>query len=168
MKNEQFEIGKEYWRPCAEIMTPDGRIYYIPVFDHLHADPQFDFTDEHYHIDGRFEMEPRMKQQFDCWDGLTASVIVPYHSSSYSFLSIADTKVKCIRQETGLKIPDHPSPQQLAKVDKYLSWYESYIGKKCVGERCPHFGTEMLEYNGSLVCPMHGLKADLRSRIIKS
>lgn len=166
---EDFQIGEYYWRPCAEIMTiPDGRIYYIPVFDHLHSDRQFDFPDEHYHIDARFEMEPRMKQQFNCWNGYTAAVIVPKGLSTYSFLSIAKTKVKCERQDTGLRIPESPNEKQLLKVEKYKNWYNSFIGKKCEGKLCPHYGTEMLEKDGLLVCPMHNLSADLHTqRIIK-
>jgi hypothetical protein len=164
---EEFQVGEYYWRPCAEIMTiPDGRVYYIPIFDHLHSDVQFDFKEDHYHIDGRFEMEPRMKQQFNCWNGYTAAVIVPEHSSSYSFLSISSTKVKCERTQTGLKIPDCPNEKQLLKVKKYHSWYKSFIGKSCEGKKCPHFGTEMLEKGGYLVCPMHGLTADIKSLVI--
>jgi hypothetical protein len=162
MKSQtNFRIGDHYWRPCAEIMTiPDGKIYYVPVFDHLHADVQFDFPDEHYHLDGRFEMEPRMKQLFNCWDGHTAAVIVPGRSASYSFLSIAETKIKCIRTHTGLKIPDKPAEQQMPKVEKYRTWYNGFIGEKCRGKKCPHFGTVMLKRGGLLVCPMHGLTAD--------
>jgi len=161
MTGEEFQVGKLYWRPCAEIMTiPDGKIYYIPVFEHLHADKQFDFPDEHYHIDGRFEMEPRMKQQFNCWDGYTAAVIVPDNSSTYSFLSISQTKVKCERLHTGLRIPAHPNEKQIPKLEKYNNWYKTFVGKKCEGKLCPHFGTTMLEKDGQLVCPMHNLKAD--------
>jgi hypothetical protein len=161
---ENFEIGKQYWRPCAEIMTiPDGRIYYIPVFEHLHSDKQFDFPDEHYHIDGRFEMEPRMKQQFNCWDGYTAAVIVPVSSSTYRFHSIVHTTVKYERLNTGLRIPEKPTEKQISKVDKYTNWYKSYVGKKCEGKLCPHFGTTMLESNGLLVCPMHNLTADIQT-----
>lgn len=164
MNGEEFEVGKLYWRPCAEIMTiPDGKIYYIPVFEHLHADKQFDFPDEHYHIDGRFEMEPRMKQQFNCWDGYTAAVIVPNSFATYSFLSISRTKVKCERSHTGLRIPEHPNEKQILKVEKYNNWYKSFVGKKCKGKLCPHFGTTMLEKGGLLVCPMHNLIADSRT-----
>lgn len=169
MTGEEFQVGKLYWRPCAEIMTiPDGKIYYIPVFEHLHADKQFDFPDEHYHIDGRFEMEPRMKQQFNCWDGYTAAVIVPDNSFTYSFLSISQTKVKCERPHTGLRIPAHPNEKQISKVEKYNNWYKSFVGKKCEGMRCSHFGTTMLEKDGQLACPMHNLIADIQTlRIIE-
>jgi len=142
---------------------PDGKIYYVPVFEHLHADEQFGFPDPHYHIDGRFEMEPRMKQQFNCWDGFTAAVIVPSSLSTYSFLSIRLTQVKCERLTTGLKIPDNPNEKQISKVDKYYSWRKSFVGKSCKGKRCPHFGTKMLEVDGQLVCPMHNLTADSKT-----
>jgi hypothetical protein len=169
MTGEEFQVGKFYWRPCAELMTiPDGRIYYIPVFEYLYADKQFDFPDEHYHIDGRFEMEPRMKQQFNCWDGYTAAVIVPNSFATYSFLSISLAKVKCERLHTGLRIPEDPNEKQIPKVEKYINWYKSFVGKKCEGELCPHFGTTMIEKDGLFVCPMHNLIADIQTlRIIE-
>lgn len=159
---ENLAVGAYYWVPCAEIMmpAPDGRIYYIPVFDHLHADPQFGFPDQHYHIDGRFEMDPRMKHQFNLNDGHTAAVIVPEVTSAYRFLSIAIQKIKCERLETGLAIPQNPTEKQQSKIDQYENWYDGFIGKSCSGNKCPHFGTTMLEANGFLVCPMHKLTAD--------
>lgn len=164
MRNQlkNLEIGSYYWVPCAEIMmpAPDGRIYYIPVFDHLHADAQFGFPDQHYHIDGRFAMDPRMKHQFHLKDGHTAAVIVPDVTSGYSFLSIAVQKIKCERLETGLSMPENPTEKQQAKINQYETWYKGFIGKSCAGRKCPHFGTAMLETNGFLVCPMHKLTAD--------
>lgn len=161
-KLENLIVGEYYWVPCAEIMMPypDGRIYYVPIFNHLHADPQFGFPDEHYHIDGRFEMEPRMKHQFHLNEGHTAMVVVPEVTSRYSFLSIAVQQLKCERLTTGLAIPQNPSEKQQEKIIQYDNWYKSFIGKSCAGRKCPHFGTEMLESNGVLVCPMHKLIAD--------
>jgi hypothetical protein len=157
-----LKIGEYYWVTCAEIMMPqpDGRIYYIPVFDHLHVDPQFGFPNQHYHIDGRFEMEPRMRHQFQLKDGHTSAVIVPDVISAYSFLSIAVQKIRCERLETGLCIPQEPTEKQRAKIDQYENWYKGFVGKFCAGRKCPHLGTTMLEKNGFLVCPMHELTAD--------
>jgi hypothetical protein len=90
-----LKIGEEYWMPCAEIMMDDGRIYYMPVLDHLHADPQFGFPHEHYHIDGRFYVHPRMEHQFHIKNGRTSAVIVPDGSTFYRFLSIAVQNIKC-------------------------------------------------------------------------
>ena len=161
-----LKIGEEYWVPCAEIMMNDGRLYYIPVLDHLHVDPQFDFPHEHYHIDGRFYIHPRMEHQFQIEKGWTSSVIVPETSTSYRFLSIAVQYIKCERLSTGLVIPTKPTDSQRSKLAKYEEWYHGYIGRICKGRKCPHFGTEMLEKDGVLICPMHGLTADSATLII--
>jgi uncharacterized Zn finger protein (UPF0148 family) len=43
------------------------------------------------------------------------------------------------------------------------------IGKSCKGKKCPHFGANMIEKNGELVCPIHNLKGDLKTlKIVKS
>ena len=147
-----LQIGEKYEVACAELRwREDGRIYHVPVFDHFHADPQFGFPDQHYHIDGRFEIEPRMRHHFALVDGQTSFVIIK-DSPVFEFMGIHQRSVRCVRNETGLRV----SGSEL-----YNNWYETFIGKNCAGKRCPHFGTEMLERNGQLVCPMHGLTADL-------
>jgi hypothetical protein len=97
----QFEIGQVYERPCAVIRMDDGRVYRIPVIDHLHADPQFGFPHQHYHIDARFYLEPRMAHQYALHNGETASVIVP-DATTPQFEGIEKRNVECVRQFTGL------------------------------------------------------------------
>ncbi|WP_425438149.1 Rieske 2Fe-2S domain-containing protein [Mucilaginibacter yixingensis] len=53
-----------------------------------------------------------------------------------------------------------------ANIEKYHAGYKSFTGQVCAGRRCPHFGTEMLEKDGTLVCPMHGLKANPATLVI--
>jgi hypothetical protein len=154
-------VGSFYNVPCAEIVMDDGRSYFIPIFDHLHADQQFRFPDEHYHIDGRFYIHPRLQHQFSIQSGHTSTVIVPGKSESYKFVSITVKNLQCVRLKTGLIIPYHPTEKQKPNVTLYTTWYAGFIGKKCTGRRCPHLGTEMFEKNGMLVCPLHNLTANL-------
>jgi hypothetical protein len=157
-------VGKYYQVPCAEInMNGDGQTFPIPVFNHLHADPQFEFHHKHFHIDGRFEIHPRMVHEFNITDGYTAAVIVPESGAPYKFRGLEHRELKCIRLHTGLKVPDVPTADQQPKVDRYNSWYYGFIGVVCAGRKCPHFGTEMLAKDGLLVCPLHNLTADLHS-----
>lgn len=153
-----LRIGQVYEVPCAEIMlAEDGRIYYIPVHDHYHADAQFGFPQKHYHIDGRFEMEPRMKHFFGLVDGHTSHVITTT-ADRFKLLGIVTLKRACTSLATGLVLPaDGP------KKDLYRDWYQGFVGQKCEGRKCPHFGMPMIELNGQLVCPMHNLKADLHT-----
>lgn len=161
-----YKTGVYYDIPCAEILMDDSRIYHIPVFDHLHADPQFGFPQPHYHIDGRFYMEPRMLQFFKVIDGHTSAVITEAHKGSYILQKIVLKAVLCERNATGISIPAEPDNEQKPKIEMYHNWYRKYIGQICEGRKCPHFGTQMLEKQGMLVCPMHELTADLITGII--
>lgn len=147
-------IGEVYEVPCAELRWDDGRIYFVPVIDHYHADPQFGFPDQHYHIDGRFEMEPRMRHQFRVADGRTSAVLVK-QCGTYELIAVVKQRIKCTGTFTGLRLPESGDNAAL-----YQQWYESYVGMICKGRRCPHFGTEMLETGGRLICPLHHLVAD--------
>jgi hypothetical protein len=162
-----YRIGAYYDVPCVELrMVPDGRVYHIPVIDYLHADAQFGFPEKHYHVDGRFEMDPRMLQHFRLDNGHTYNVIVPDANSHYIFKRIISKSLKCVRLYTGLNFPQEPNPRQQGKLSLYQAWYKSYVGKVCEGKRCPHFGTEMLEKDGMLVCPLHNLTADPETLLI--
>ena len=158
----ELVLGQIYEQSCAIVKTFDGKEYAIPVFAHLHADPQFGFPHEHYHIDGRFYMEPRMYHQYHLQHGFTNAVI-KREGQEPKFLRIEVRQVRCIRKETGLSFPTNPTDRQRDNLENYDRWYETYIEKSCQGKRCPHYGTEMLEKNGLLVCPMHHLTADVQT-----
>jgi hypothetical protein len=113
----------------------------------------------HYHIDGRFEMAPRLRHYFKIEDGHTSSVIWSEGSTNYRFLAIQIRQFRCERSYTGLVLPEF----QTAGMISYEQWYNGFIGKRCLGRKCPHFGTDMLEKDGLLVCPMHHLTADLKN-----
>lgn len=155
----EYEVGQAYEITCAKIrMKEDGRVYAIPVFDQAHTDTQFNFPHRHYHIDGRFEIHPRMKHRLNIEGGLTRTVILPDGSNTYDFAGLVTHTLKCERVETGLSFPGHTtSPEGLAL---YEQWYAAYIGSYCRGRKCPHLGTNMLENGGVLVCPMHNLTAN--------
>jgi hypothetical protein len=159
-----YHIGKKYNVCCAKLRWKDDeQIYYIPVFKHLHADPQFGVIHQHYHIDGRFEIHPRMRHWLKINNGHTASVIVTHAQSGYIFEGIQWQSLKFERFETGLFFDPSPNEKQIENRSKYNEWYLGYIGHQCKGRRCPHYGTEMLEKDGNLVCPLHHLTADLET-----
>jgi len=124
----------------------------VPVIGQAHTDQAFDFPHHHYHIDGRFDIHPRMKHRLQIQDGYTATIILTEGSNRYDFNGISKQKLICRQAHTGLAVP--PGSK------KYWKWYESYIGHSCAGRKCPHLGTEMLDQDGKLVCPLHGLMAD--------
>lgn len=136
-------------------LKEDGREYAIPVFDQPHTDAQFNFPHEHYHIDGRFTIHPRMRHWLHIAEGYTRSVILPEGSNTYDFTGLTERELTCERLETGLLFAGHS-----VNLSVYEEWYQGYIGKTCKGRKCPHLGTTMLEQNGLLICPMHHLTAD--------
>jgi hypothetical protein len=156
-----FTLGISYSIPCALLRwRDDGQLYHVPVFDHFHADPQFGFRHKHYHIDGRFDFHPRVKHFFELTEGKTLSVITRT-SKAYELLKIESCLLLCVRNETGLNFANASK-----NISKYKNWYAGFVGQECKGKRCPHYGTEMLEQNGKLVCPMHNLIADAKTLLI--
>jgi hypothetical protein len=102
-----------------------------------------------------------MQHEFSVKRGHTSVVLVTEERNGYRFLGIYIKKVKCEPLTTGLDIPsDNLTERQKMKLELYKEWYQTYLGKKCAGRKCPHFGTQMLERDGVLVCPMHHLTAD--------
>ncbi|PTQ92015.1 hypothetical protein C8P68_11511 [Mucilaginibacter yixingensis] len=84
-----FQVGEFHEVSCAQLRwREDNRMYFIPVLNHLHSDPQFGFPHLHYHIDGRFEIHPRMRQHFNLQDGYTSAVIIDTPKGYYAFEGI--------------------------------------------------------------------------------
>jgi hypothetical protein len=159
----ELTIGGKYEVTCARLRwREDGRVYYVPVIDHLHADSQFGFSDQHYHIDGRFEMDARMRHYFRLADGYTSSVVLE-NGTAYVLIDIVIRTLACTGNLTGLRLPNSDEHTAL-----YQRWYGTYVGRECKGRRCPHFGTEMIVQDGMLVCPMHNLTADPETLLIQA
>jgi hypothetical protein len=149
----ELQTGETYNVPCAILLwKEDSRVYFVPVFDLPHTDLAFDFPHRHYHVDGRFEIHPRICHRLKINQGYTLTVILTDGTNEYEFKGIGIFKIKCVRSETGLAVPEGN--------EKYANWYKSYAGRSCAGKKCPHLGTDMLEINGKLICPLHGLTAD--------
>lgn len=145
--------GEIYEIPCAEIvLKDDGRAYFLPVIDLPHSDAAFDFPYRHYHIDGRFAIHPRMKHRLKITGGYTLTVILTEGTAMYDFKGVVNQPLVCEHSKTGLAVPEGS--------EKYANWYRGYIGQNCAGKHCPHLGTAMIEQDGKLVCPLHGLTAD--------
>ncbi|MFD0764482.1 hypothetical protein ACFQZI_06435 [Mucilaginibacter lutimaris] len=159
-----YVIGHRYEVPCAEVRwREDRRTYFIPVLGDQHSDPQFGFRESHYHIDGRFYMEPRMLHYFGLQQGRTSAVIVPRSKTGYDFMKIVHRELICTGLMTGLLMPQIPTEDQKIQIGRYEQWYQGFIGKKCEGRKCPHLGTDMNEHHGLLICPLHDLVADIDS-----
>jgi hypothetical protein len=156
---DQIAVGQTYDVPCAELRwKEDGRIYYVPVLENPHSDPELGFPHHHYHIDGRFEIHPRIRHRLEIAGGYTRAVILTGGSNSYDFNGLVNQNLLCERKTTGLLFPVPSTSSD--RIELYAKWYQQYVGRVCKGKRCPHFGTKMHKRDGQLVCPMHHLVAD--------
>lgn len=156
----EYEVGKYYKVVCMECRYL-GKIIFVPIFDLLHKDPQFTHPYHHYHLDGRF-VGKKVQSQFSMKGGRTNCAVWTDEPNNKGWIPIRKVikTLKCKRNEAGL-ITNH-----LNKSSRYWKWYDSMIGKSCAGKKCPHLGTEMLERNGKLVCPLHNLVGDIKTELI--
>ena len=154
-----LEIGKFYNVRCAEVQRHfNKKSVLVPIIGDSHIDAQFNITFEHFHIDGRFTA----RNSFYNVDSLgRTNKIIQVDKSDRWFdcvSKIVIAKKKCLRLTTGINPPRDSF--------KYNLWYDSMVGKKCEGKKCPHLGTEMLEVDGKLVCPLHNLKVSLTTKLV--
>lgn len=164
-KVENCIIGREYLVAHAKLKMINrcDEIVFVPIIPLKHADLQFVFKDEHYHIDGRFDCnDAKTNAGFDIVGGVTNQIVIldeksPRHYA-YKIIGIEYLVKKCLRKKTGI---DPPKNSIL-----YNSWYDTYLGKSCAGKKCPHFGTQMITVKGKTFCPLHNLHADPIKEII--
>lgn len=159
-----YEVGKFYNVPCAivEVLTGKyaGKKWIVPIIGISHVDTKFgNLPLPHYHLDGRFTSGKNGPYDTDEY-GYTSGVVVSCDTVFSKFIGIETKRKKCKRLTTGLSMG-------IRKDERYSEWYKSMLGKSCKGKKCPHFGTEMLEREGVLVCPLHNLTGDiLKEKII--
>ena len=159
-----LEVGKYYLVAHAESvvadeLSPTPKTILIPVHPLNHKDVHFAVKNPHYHIDGRFRMPKDSGFPLD--NGRTNNIMVTARvGGEKDYIQIWDVKIvyrrrKCIRTETGIKV------SRASEI--YWAFYEPFIGKSCAGRKCPHYSVTMMERDGILECPLHGLIGDLKT-----
>ena len=161
METQKYVVGKYYRVKCVELLNKDKIVVaVVPVIGEPHSDAQFGLSAKHYHIDGRFLPNHNLKY-ITHKNGYTNHIIVFDEHDGFHAGNVVFRILKCKRESTGLRFDaDNVLPP------KYTDWYQSYIGRSCKGRRCPHMGQTMLENNGQLVCPLHGLTACIEKEVI--
>lgn len=155
-ENDTPTVGKFYYVQCATI-EHENKIIAIPIIGKAHADAQFSVDQEHYHIDGRFT-------DFYVDNEGRTNVILTV-AIDFSFKKIIGYTIKlrkCKRLTTGV----NPHWATDYTDSNYHKWYQGMVGKSCLGKKCPHLGTKMLEVNGRLECPLHKLQGSLETETI--
>lgn len=150
-------LGQFYLVPCAKRIHINGDIDFIPIIGVEHNDPQLGFPMKHYHVDCRFI---KKGPSFEITkDGTTSAAITTTSKFPYiQFVGIDLKRKKCVRLNTGLNL--------VGSGIIYEKFYRKYLGKSCMGKRCPHLGTTMHECDGVLRCPLHDLIGDLKTETI--
>lgn len=176
-EQSNLSVGKQYLVAHAFLEYDDKNFTdgatgtsrtYVPIIPNLHTDPQLGIRERHYHIDGRFPISQKMQNRLNIVNGETSHIIaVDSKFFLYRFIKIVYRSVKCVGSNTGL-----PMHRLIAKypthVERtgYLNWYKQYIGKSCAGKKCPHYGATMQKKGDLLVCPLHGLTAECKTKVI--
>lgn len=151
---KESDIGKYFMVKCAKMGNGDGEYYWCPIIGEEHADNQFDFHHKHYHVDGRFIGKSKhLHINSDGHCNTVCAKHIPGKPHLFELIEIKLQRRKLYRTTTGI-IPPNP---RWHKKSKYWKWVEKMKGKSCAGKKCPHLGTEMMERDGRLVCPLHNL-----------
>lgn len=142
-------VRREYDVPVAVMKNKYSEaVLKIPIIGEAHMDPQFT-PYKHYHIDGRFAHSNPI-----CAIGkgrTNNAVFIDADYKDWQFVGTERRVFVCKHKLGGIEFP---------KSESWKSFYNDYLGKKCKGKKCPHWGTEMQEHkDGTLECPMHGLHA---------
>ncbi len=149
-------VGEFYNVRCA-IIENECKEIHVPIIGKAHTDAQFKVNHEHYHIDGRFT------DFYVDSEGKTNVVLTT--DADYSFEKIKGYSIKrrkCRRLTTGVKPPETMRYTHSECHD----WYKGMVGKSCLGRKCPHLGTKMIEVNGRLECPLHKLQGSIETETI--
>jgi hypothetical protein len=162
----KYEVGKFYDVPCVRTLcavwgSEPG--LWLPIFGGLHEDADIiGFQWQHWHIDWRFASNKFMERASYKWE----------HRYDKSFFArvvrerdLADgitiKRRKCLRQ-----MPDFPSQVEwMLELEKE---YRNHVLSDCL--KCPHRGANLSamvpDENGLVVCPMHGLRWNVKSRTL--
>jgi len=154
-ETSNLQVGKMYSVAHVKVKIRDFDIELeVPINPKLHNDKiDFDFDDDHYHVDGRF-IKDNTKLAYRYWiDNGKTNTVVLKHTPIYKVSEVFYKTKKCLRLTTGIK------GDESQKV--YATFVKKYTGRKCKGRKCPHWGVIMNNIDGVLVCPMHGLKGSL-------
>lgn len=161
-KVSKLEVGKWYLVAHAEMKNNlTNNIWdWIPVIPIAHTDSFAPHVDTHYHLDMRFCINSTIKYKFNIRNNQSEVPVVINDAWQYKAHKIVYKRKKCISLNTGLNL------NRVHEEHDFFKWVNSMKGKSCKGRKCPHFGATMNEVNGELVCPMHGLKGDIKTEII--
>lgn len=170
-----YQVGRTYRVPAMHfgcpVTLPNGNTLtldnylgftgWLPLLLPPKEDESFVSTlPEHAHIDYRF-LSDRWYAHFERWHGCTGSELFLHvvlfgpnvaDREQIRHLPIKVHRMKCRRQFEAL---DYSSAHYMPRLQ------EKYVCAALLNGKCPHRGTPvaaMIEKDGALVCPAHGLR----------
>lgn len=143
------KVGTRYRVSCVRASLGSiikGRQFWVPILGPMHADPELNIRENHYHIDWRFVGPEILKHVL-----FQATVIS-------NFEGVPELRIRECKRE----MPTFPSIL-CRKLEK------QFEGCRVKADRpvCPHRGFSLVglpvSADGYVICPGHGLQWDLDS-----
>jgi len=159
-----YKQGKFYLVPCVQVLSKTGvqgfgQGEWVPVLESLHRDQEIGFPWLHYHYDWRFispNKDIRLSAALNIW------CLGKEESSAEQLVSLQTVlkRRKCYE-------PDFVFPSNLCEKLEPL-----HASVTMIDRICPHRGVSLkncpARYDGSIVCPAHGLAWDVETGKLRS
>lgn len=166
--DQPLVVGRYYLVPVVT-MTWHGHLSSWPVIGPPHTDVEFfNFTKEHYHIDGRFLSVPQWKIAEESYrtaeNNIQSAPLHPARGKDLPKPTIE--KRRCNRPDLAY-VHGHQEPIQ--QIRTHFAGTQCERGKG--GWICPHRKASLgsvAAVDGVITCPLHGLQIDAASGLVLS
>jgi hypothetical protein len=176
-------VGRFYMVPTVYAswvqFSARGAKHIWPVLGPKHDDAkELHFEAVHFHVDARFVSAAVWRRLRDPVRSVSGAPVCATgrRGEAVNDLTVTYRRRQCLRQSPGhlgTRADESLSPNRLVDTIFGKMW-DNYLGKQCPkgpqGWICPHkglaLGSIQPESDGTIVCPLHGLRIDATSGIV--
>lgn len=163
-------VGKFYMVPVIRNYWYCGKMGDWPVIGPMHVDADFfNFTTAHYHVDARF-ISPSMEDRLingtfyaSSLQGVVGGVPLSDRSNPVPKGRPMLARRKCYRSTYGNSYQERP---EIKALNAHYGAPAQPIDLADGRRLCPHRKVDLSQFpadeNGIVVCPLHGLRVDMR------
>ena len=159
-------IGRYYLVRCIFATFNIGKKEWLPVMGPRHDDAKWiGFKWAHYHLN-RFFLSDADEEQ---------SVTLPVSERPDRSFNYPITESILLRRKCRRSTPTPFPVDKVLKTEQFTAMYRHYTGEQCrrqSGWICPHKGFDLgamtVDPDGAITCPMHGLRIDNETGIVRS